>query len=192
MCPCSPQSWQYRVSLLPLPLPLPCAFLLPVPPLSLSLYQSGLLRLAALGSPSCLHSCLRHLSLPLVHSSAPFPRCHIPDPFGPFLSAPLPALYPFRVIAHTSSYDMSLLVSESLCVIFASCVPTFPRSIGTGPSSAIISLTMVSSFSTISSNFLGPVRNSRLVSFGIISLHHECLLCFINRFELMLVLGHFQ
>ena len=36
--------------------------------------------------------------------------------------------------------------------------PTFPRSIGTGPSSAIISFTMVS------------VKNSRLMSFGIISL----------------------
>ena len=41
---------------------------------------------------------------------------------------------------HTSSYDMSLLVSESPCVIFASCVPTFPRSMGTGPSSDILKL----------------------------------------------------
>ena len=34
----------------------------------------------------------------------------------------------------------------------------------------IMSFTMISSFSMISSNFLGPVRNSRLKSFGIISL----------------------
>ena len=33
--------------------------------------------------------------VPLVHSSGPFPRCHVPDPFGPFLSAPLLAWYPF-------------------------------------------------------------------------------------------------
>ena len=44
---------------------------------------------------------------------------------------------------------------------------TFPRSIGVGPSSAIISLMMmISSFSMISSNFLGPVKNSRLMSFN--------------------------
>ena len=73
-------------------------------------------------------------------------------------------------MAHTSSYDMSLLESESFCVIFVSFVPTFPSSIGTGPSSAIISFTMISSFSIISSKFLGPVRNSRLMSFGIFSL----------------------
>ena len=65
---------------------------------------------------------------------------------------------------------MSLLASESLCVVFASCAPTLPKSIGTGPSSATISLTMISNFSMISSKFLGPVRNSRLMSFGIISL----------------------
>ena len=33
--------------------------------------------------------------LPLVHPSAPFLRCHGPDPLGPFLPAPLPDLYPF-------------------------------------------------------------------------------------------------
>ena len=66
-------------------------------------------------------------SLPsLVHSSAPYPRCHAPDPVL-FLRAPLPALNPFQAIAHTSSYDVSLLVSESLYVILASCVPTYPR-----------------------------------------------------------------
>ena len=74
--------------------------------------------LASLLPPSSL--------LPLSHSSAPFPRCHVPDPLGPFLPAPLPALYPFQAMAHTSSYDMSLLVSEAFCVVFVSCVPTFP------------------------------------------------------------------
>ena len=62
----------------------------------------------------------------LVHSSAPYPRCHAPDPVL-FLRAPLPALNPFQAIAHKPSYDMSLLVSKSLCVILASCVPTYPR-----------------------------------------------------------------
>ena len=125
---------------------------------SLSPWQSGLLPLEPFSPPFFPSS-----PLPLVHSSAPSPRCHVPDPFGPFLSAPLPALYPFQAIAHTSSYDMSLLVCESLCVIFASCVPTFPRPCGAVPLSAIISLMLVSSFSMISSNLLGPVRNSRLV-----------------------------
>ena len=64
----------------------------------------------------------------------------------------------FQATTHTSSYDMSLLVSESLCVVFASCVPTFPRSIGTGSLSALISLMMISNFSGSSSNFLGSVR----------------------------------
>ena len=45
---------------------------------------------------------------------------------------------------------------DQLCVVFVSCVPTFPKSIGTGPSSAIISLMMIFSFSVISSQFLGP------------------------------------
>ena len=129
--------------------------------------------------------------LQLVHSSAPFPRYHVFDPFGPFLPVPLRAWYHFRAIAHTSSYDVSLLVSESLCVILASCVSTFPRSIGTGPSSDIISLMMISSFSMISSNFFGPVKNSRLMSFGI-SVATNVFCASSTRFELMLVLGHFH
>ena len=75
-----------------------------------------------------------------------------------------------ELLAHTSSDDMSLLVSGSLCVIFASCVPTFHKSFGNGLSSAIMSLMMISSFSMTSSDVLGPVRNSRLMSCGIISL----------------------
>ena len=68
--------------------------------------------------------------LPLAHSSAPYPRYHVPAPFGPFLPAPVPVLYPFHTIGHTSSYDVLLLASGSLCVVLAS----FPTSVGAGPS----------------------------------------------------------
>ena len=84
----------------------------------LSLCQSGLLPLEPFLPPFLPPSSL----LPLGRSSAPFPRCHVPEPFGPFLPAPLLALYPFQAMTHTSSYDTSLLVSESFCVIFVSFV----------------------------------------------------------------------
>ena len=109
---------------------------------------------------SCLVSCFRRL---LCHSS-PSPRCHTSGPFDPFLPIPLQALYPFQAIAPVSSYDVSLLVSESLCVLFASCVPL--AQVRRQQHSIDDDL----SFSMISSNFLGPVKNSRLISFGIISL----------------------
>ena len=107
-------------------------------------------------SPSCILSYLHHLS---CRSAIHQLRSHdavflIHSVF--FLHAPLPALYPFQAMAHTSSYDMSLLVSESFCVIFVPFVPTLSRSVGTGPSSAIISFTMISSFSIISSIFSVP------------------------------------
>ena len=105
MCPCSPQSSQCRVSLLPFASIGSCVFdAIPVTFAALAAF------------------------LALVHSSAPFPRCHGPDRLGPFLPAPLPALYPFQAMAHTSSYDMSLPVSESPCVDFVSCPLTFPKS----------------------------------------------------------------
>ena len=61
--------------------------------------------------------------LPLVHLSAHCPRCHVPDPFVPFFACSFADLVPFQAMAHTSSYDMSLLVSGSLCVVFASYAP---------------------------------------------------------------------
>ena len=96
------------------------------------------------------------------------PRCHTPGPFGPFLPVPLPALYPSNR-SHTRLRMTCRCSCPNHCVVFASCVATVPRSIGTGPSSAIIT-EKKNKFSMISSNFLGRVRNSRLVSFGIISL----------------------
>ena len=148
MCLCSPQSWQHRVSLKPLPLTL-----FPLDSLSLSPYQSYLLPMRPFLPPFFPPSSL----LPLGLSSAHSPRYHIPPPFGPFLPAPLPALYPCHAIVHTSSFDVSLLGSWSHCVVLASSVPTCTRSTGTGPSSAIISL-IISNFSILSSNFSVPSR----------------------------------
>ena len=62
---------------------------------------------------------------------------------------------PFQAIAHTSSCDVSLLLSESLCVVFASYAPTLPWSTGVGASSDTFSL-MISNFYRISSKFLVP------------------------------------
>ena len=44
------------------------------------------------------------------------------------LPTPLPAMQDLHGIAHTSSYDMSLLVCESLCVVSASCVSPLVKS----------------------------------------------------------------
>ena len=55
-----------------------------------------------------------------------------------------------------------------------------------------ISFQMISSFSIISLNFLGPVRDSRLMSFGIISLTTNTLCASSIVFGLVLVLSHFQ
>ena len=159
MSSCFPQSWQCRVSLLPLPLPLAFA----------SSACFGLvtvqIRFGALGAllASFLASVISSATRPFI----PFFFHDATLPLRWVLSCLFPCQ---RCTLSKRSHTRSLLVSESLCVIFAWCVRTFPRSIGTGPSSAIISLMMISSFSMISSNFLGPVRNSRLMSFGIISL----------------------
>ena len=102
-------------------------------------HQSGLLPLEPVFVPPLLSSIRLFCHSP-IHQLL----FHVPAPFGPFLPVPLPALYPFQAIAHTLSCDTSLLASWSVCVVLASCVPTFPRSIGTGPSSAIISLMMIS------------------------------------------------
>ena len=146
---------------------------------------------AALGAllASILSSTNSSATRPFIGSFSTMPHSLIR--LIPCLPVPLPALYPFHAIAHTSSFTRSLLVSESLCVDFVSCPLTFPKSIGTGPSWAIISLMMISSFSMISSNFF----RSREHPFDVLRHHfphHEYLLCFINRFELMLVLNHFQ
>ena len=55
------------------------------------------------------------------------------------------------------------------------------------------SFAMISSFSIISSSFLGPVRNSRLMSFGIISLTTNIYAVpHQSFFKLVLVLSHLQ
>ena len=143
ICPCSPQSQKYRVSLLHLPLPLP---LFPVLPLPLSPYQSGLLPLEPFLPPFFPPPPLlatRQFISSFFHDATPLIRLVLSCRF------PLPALYTFQAMAHTSSCDMSLLMSESSCVDFVSYPLTFPK--------PIISLMIISSFSTISSNFLGPV-----------------------------------
>ena len=128
--------------------------------------------------------------LPTDHPPTPFPRCHIPDTLVPSLSDPLPALYPFHAIAHTSSCDMTWFASGSSCAVVASCVPTFPRSIGIGPSPGTTPLMATSNSSMISSKFLGPelsldVHRDHLP-------HHERFLRVVDHFELMLMFRHFQ
>ena len=70
------------------------------------------IRFAALGALlSSFHSSVvSSATRPFISSLR---RCHVPDQFGP------------KPIAQTSSYHMSLLVSWSLCVVLASCAPTF-------------------------------------------------------------------
>ena len=123
-------------------------------------------------SLSCLLSFLRHPFLSLVHSSAPVPRYHVPAPFGPSLACSLASFVPFPSDrTHTSSCDMSFLASESLCVVFGSCVPTVPSSIGPGASSDHHFVDDdLQFFHEFKEFFYGPARNSRLMSFGIISL----------------------
>ena len=84
---------------------------------------------------------------------------HVPAPTGPFLHAPLPALYPFHAIAHTSSYNQSLPASESLCVVFVSCVTTFPTSVAWSVFGHHF-IDEMPSFCMISSNFFDPVSES--------------------------------
>ena len=172
---CSPQS-QYRVSLLPF---FTFAFV-PIGSIVLSPYQSSLL-------PSCHPSYL----VPPAHSAARLPRYHVPAPFGPLLPVPLPALYPFQAIAHTSSYDMSLHAFWSLCVDLAPCVP-FPRSVGSGPSSAIISLMMISNLFHILVEFPRPRQELSLAVLWHHFPHHERLLRCVDYFELVLVPSYFQ
>ena len=52
--------------------------------------------------------------LSLVHWSAPFPRDHVPTPWGSCLPFPLSALYLCHAMAHKSSYDMSSRVLITL------------------------------------------------------------------------------
>ena len=56
----------------------------------------------------------------------------------------------------TSLHATCRCVSESFCVAFVSCVPTFPRSIGTGPSSSHHLVLNDLQFLHNSSNFLVP------------------------------------
>ena len=153
--PCSPQSQQCRTSLLPLPSPLPLTWF-PVPPLSLSPCQSGLLPLVPFIPPFWPPWSL----VPLVNSSAPFPECHVPDPFGP-----LPASRPFQAIAHVSSRDMSLFASWSLCIIHVLHIPKYTRSHWHW---SVVGHPVVDDLQLL--HVKRPIRNSRPISFGITSL----------------------
>ena len=186
ICPCSPQpqsisGFARAFAFVPLPL-------LPVPPWSPSPHQSSLLPLEPfdllyfLGHLFCqpsTHQLLFHDTTFLLHLVL---SCLFPCQLCFLLNA----------MAHISSYGMSLLASWSLCVVVASCVQTFPRSSGTGPSSAITSLMMTSNFSMI---FVELSRSRQELPCEVLRHHfphHKCLLRFSNRFDLMLVLNHFQ
>ena len=128
---------------------------------------------------SSVSSVISFATRPLISSYSTIPRsCSI----WSFLVCSLASC----VCTHISSYDMSLLTSWSLCVVVASCVPTFPRSSGTGPSSAITSLMMTSNFSMI---FVELSRSRQELPCEVLRHHfphHKCLLRFGNRFDLML------
>ena len=161
MCLCSPQSWQYRVSLKPLPLTL-----FPLDSLSLPPHQSDLLPMRPSLPPFFPPSSL----LPLGLSSAHSPRYHIPPPFGPFLPAPLPALYPCHAIAHTHIVVRRVVAWVLVTLCRSRIVRTDMHQIHWYWSVVghhfIDGLQLFPTFV----EFLRPVKNSRLMSLGIISL----------------------
>ena len=95
------------------------------------------IRCADLGAFLFLLSFLHHLFRHSLHSSAPSSYLLGTTSLLRLVLSCL-LLYQFCILStrpHTSSHDMSLLSSWSLCVVLASCVPTLSRLIGTGTSS---------------------------------------------------------
>ena len=140
--------------------------------LSLSPFQSSLLPL----EPSfCLLPFLRYL---FRHSSIHQLLFHDATSLIRSVPAPLAALYPFQEIAHTSSYDMSLLVSESLCIARTnvSQVHWFRSVVGYHFVDGDLH------------DFVELSRSRQKLTFDVLRHHlphHEYLLCFIDHFELM-------
>ena len=86
-CLCSPQSMQHRVSLLSLLLPLALAFVSNASVVAVTVPVGfAALRVVPFLPPSSL--------LPLVHSSAPLPRCHTLQSSRPFLACSLAYFVP--------------------------------------------------------------------------------------------------
>ena len=84
---------------------------------------------------SLLPSVVSFITRPFITS---FPRDQIPTPFDSFLYSPFSALYFFRAIARSSSYDMSLLASRLSRNVLVSYVSAFSRSFNTERSSCIL------------------------------------------------------
>ena len=164
--PCSPQWKQYRGSLLPLPLPLP----FPLAFVSIgSFICHRANQVCCPWSPSDLLSFLHRL---FCHASI-----HQPLFLGTtsllrlVLSCLLTCL-----LCTISKRSHTRLRATCRCPCSSHSVSSshrtyrhFPGPLALVRRRSIISLMMISSFSMISSNHLGPLRNSRLVSSSIIS-----------------------
>ena len=148
---------EFRSSPLPLCL-FPMAFVFVTVPIKFAALRASL--------ASLLSSVVSFATRPFISSFSPIPRyCSVWSFLACYFagSVPFPSHRTHVVVCHGVAR-----VLVTLCRL--RIVRTFPRSVGTSPSSAVVSLMMISSFAMISSSFLGPVKNSRWMSFSIIFL----------------------
>ena len=138
---------------------------------------------------SFLSSIASFATRPLISSFSSIPRfCSVQS----FLACAFAkSVFFFHVIAHTSSYDMSLLKSWSLCVFLASGVPTFPQ---INWYWSVVGYHFVDDALQLFPQFrLIPSVPSRTPFDGLRHNfpHHNRLLRFIDHLELVIELTHF-